>query len=214
MLISFDKLFPKHNLQFGLVFHVGANVGEEAEMYSYLGIKRQIWIEGNPKIFLSLLENVKKYAGASAWNFCVGDVDKETVLHISNNHSQSSSVLELGTHKIEHPDVHYVEDIPVTMYRIDTLLETGKLPPALFEIEGDKLLNLDLQGFEKQALIGMGSYLAMFKAIYIEVNKAHVYEGCALVDELDVFLGDYGFKRVETYWAPNKNWGDALYIKQ
>ena len=51
--------------------------------------------------------------------------------------------------------------------------------------------------------------------IYSEVNKAELYEGCAQMNELDNFLGEYGFKRVETYWPETwDNWGDAFYIKE
>ena len=37
--------------------------------------------------------------------------NRRVVLHESNNAGQSSSVLELGTHKIVHPDVFFISDI-------------------------------------------------------------------------------------------------------
>lgn len=54
MLIPFDYLFQKYNIKPKGVLHIGANVGEEAAMYDRLGVKKQVWIEGNPEIFLKL----------------------------------------------------------------------------------------------------------------------------------------------------------------
>ena len=75
-------------------------------------------------------------------------------------------------------------------------------------------LNLDIQGAELKALKGMEEYLDKVDYIYTEVNEDYVYKGCALVSELDEFLGKYGFTRVETSWAGNCKWGDAFYIKK
>lgn len=202
MLIDFRQLFPKHGLKFKGVLHIGANVGEERFVYDELGIKKQIWIEGNPEIFLKLKENVSYNPEAVALNYVIGDENKDTVLHISNNGSQSSSVLELGTHKIQHPDVHYVKDIEAKMHRIDSL---G------LDLTDVDLLNIDLQGFEYQALKGMGNLLRGFKAAYLEVNKANVYEGCTQIDSMDLFMMANGFRRQDTRWVGN--WGDALYTK-
>lgn len=202
MLIDFRELFPKYKLKLKGVLHVGANVGEEREVYDQLGIRKQIWIEGNPEIFLKLKQNISHNPQAVALNYVIGDENKDTVLHISNNGSQSSSVLNLGTHKIQHPDVHYVKDIPCKMYRIDSLD---------LDLEGVDFLNIDLQGFEYQALKGMGDLLKQFKAAYIEVNKANVYEGCTQIDSMDLFMISKGFRRQDTKWVGN--WGDALYIR-
>lgn len=204
MLIPFDQLFKKYSIRPAGVLHIGANVGEEAKMYDKLGIKKQIWIEGNPEIFLKLKHNVSYNPQAIALNYVIGDENKDVVFHVSNNGSQSSSVLELGTHKQAHPTVHYISHVPAKMYRIDSLA---------LDLKGVDFLNIDLQGAELMALNGMGGLLNQFKWAYLEVNKAHVYEHCVLVNDLDLFMSDFGFKRVETKWCGDTNWGDALYIK-
>lgn len=203
MLIDFRQLFPKYGLKFNGVLHIGANVGEEAPIYSELGIKTQIWIEANPDIFLKLKSNISNNPDAEAFNLCIGDENKDTVLHESNNGSQSSSILDLGTHAVVHPEVKYVRDIPVKMHRIDSL---G------LDLSNVDLLNIDLQGAELMALRGMGDLLRGFKAAYLEVNKEHLYKGCPLVEDLDLFMIGFNFRRVETKWCGNTGWGDALFI--
>jgi FkbM family methyltransferase len=204
MLIDFRQLFPRWNIKPKGVLHVGANVGEEAPVYDELGIKRVCWVEAHPDIYFKLQQNIAKYPNQFAMNKCVGDENgKEVLFHVSSNGSQSSSILELGTHKIQHPDVHYVNDIPMVTERID----------SFFNPDGDfDFLNMDLQGAELLALKGMGDQLKEFKWAYLEVNKAQVYEGCGEIQDIDFYLGAYGFQRVETArWIGD--WSDALYVK-
>lgn len=209
MLIDFRKLFPKYGIKPNGVLHVGANVGEEAPVYNELNCGHVSWVEANHELIPQLSNNVKQY-NHCVFNYCVSDVDdQEITFHISNNAGQSSSMLELGTHKTAHPEVHYVKDLKLKTKRLDSLFREGKLPTATLP----DFLNIDLQGAELKALKGMGDMLHYFKWAYLEVNKAELYKGCALVEEIDTYLLGFGFKRVETFWCGNTGWGDALYIK-
>lgn len=210
MLIDFRQLFPKYGIKPKGVLHVGANVGEEAPVYDEMGIPFVMWVEANPEIFEQLKTNVAKYQDHHTTNECIGDTDGEEVLfHVSNNGSQSSSILELGTHKTAHPEVHYVKDIPMKTKRLDRIFAVQ--PDGSFPYD---FLNIDLQGAELKALRGMGELIRQFKWVYLEVNQAELYIGCPHVNDLDLFLNAFGFKRVETRWCGNFGWGDALYIKR
>jgi FkbM family methyltransferase len=214
MLIDFRQLFPKYGIKPKGVLHVGANVGEEAPVYDELGIKNVAWVEANPYIIEKLTINVEYY-GHRVFNFAASDENGNVNLHESNNGSQSSSILELGTHKIAHPEVHYVRDIPVLMARIDCIFRKTDTPSDdRFNIDGLDFLNMDIQGAELKALRGMGGLLHQFKWAYLEVNKEELYKGCALVEDIDMYLLGFGFRRVETRWCGNTGWGDALYIKK
>lgn len=207
MLIPFGQLFEKHNIKPTGILHIGANVGEEAPVYESLGIKKQIWIEGNPEIFLRLKQNIQHNPEAVAFNYVIGDENKPVTFHIANNAGQSSSVLELGTHKTEHPEVHYSSHLETTMHRMDSL---G------IDLTQVDFLVMDLQGAEMMALRGMGELLRGFKWVYQEVNRDAVYEGCAQIEDMDLFMLANGFKRVETYWwrrGTGGSWGDSLYTR-
>lgn len=198
-------LWARYGIQPKGILHIGGNRGEEAPVYLELGVTKQIWIEANPEIYEQLKLTLSNNPDALAYNFAIGDVDSvPVVLHVANNAGQSSSLLPLGTHKQQHPDVHYIKDIPCIMRRIDCLI------PEMV-IEQYDFLNIDIQGAELLALIGMGSYLRYFKWLYLEINQGQVYEGCAEVSEVDKYLGLYGFKRVETKMVGI--WGDALYVR-
>lgn len=204
MLIPLQKLINRYGVKPSGVLHIGGNIGEEAPQYSKAGITKVIWVEANPDIFTKLQANIKAYKGHSAILACVGDQDgKEVTFHVANNNGQSSSYLELGTHRQQHPDVHYIKDVPMTTKRIDLLN---------LDLSGVDYLSMDIQGTELMALRGMGELLRQFKWAYIEVNRAEVYKGCPNVNEVDLFLNGFGFKRVATEWCGD--WGDALYVKR
>jgi FkbM family methyltransferase len=204
MLIPFKDIVRKYGKPKGIL-HIGANVGEEAKAYNDEGIKNVCWVEANPELVPILRRNVESYKHAVI-EMCVGDEDdKEVTFHISNNAGQSSSVLELGTHKQVHPEVHYTHNLTLKTKRIDT---QRCFNPANYDF-----VNIDLQGAELMALRGMGDFLKNYKYAYIEVNKNHLYVDCPLIGDIDSYLNVLGFKRVETKWCGNFGWGDALYIK-
>lgn len=206
MLIDFRTLFPKYNIKPKGVLHIGGNVGEEFPVYMELGIINQIWFEANPNIYHKLVANISSNNDATAFNYCVGDENKIVILHESNNAGQSSSILELGTHKIAHPEVFYQRDIETQMVRLDTFFKAK-------DLKGYDFLNIDVQGAEFKVLKGMGKLLNKFKYAYLEINKAELYIGCPLVEEIDEYLATFGFTRVETLWCGNTGWGDACYTK-
>jgi hypothetical protein len=63
------------------------------------------------------------------------------------------------------------------------------------------------------ALKGATQSIQYAKAIYLEVNEKELYKGCAIISEVDDFLGKNGFLRVATFREPFVGWGDALYIR-
>lgn len=212
MLVKFEKIQNRFGVRPKGVLHVGANVGEEAAQYEKAGIKNVVWIEANPDIYKTLVMNVASL-GHKTFNFCAGDENKETVLHVANNNGQSSSILELGTHKKQHPEVKYTHDIPVPMMRIESFFSYVPGQSERYDLKDIDYLSMDIQGSELLALRGMGGLLRQFKWLYIEINRGPVYVDCPHVNDLDLFLNGFGFKRVFTAdWVGD--WTDALWVKK
>jgi FkbM family methyltransferase len=209
MLFDFKQLFQKYNIHPKGVLQVGSNdAHDEIVIYRDLGIERMTFIEADPASFERLQFNISlHYPKAIALNVCVSDEEKEVLFNISSNKGESSSILEFGSHKIVHPDVTYVNAVLMDTKRID----------SLEYMDGLDFLNMDVQGYELPALHGMGGLLHKFKWAYIEVNKVHVYEGCALIEDIDFYLSSFGFRRVELFnnggFFDRLGWSDAFYLK-
>lgn len=95
-------------------------------------------------------------------------------------------------------------EVPVT-----TLTEYFKTD----DIAKYNVLNIDAQGYELSVLKGAIDVIGDLDAVYAEINRGEVYEGCAYVNELDAFLAAFRFHRKETDWYGG-SWGEALYVKE
>jgi len=205
MLIDFNTIVRKYGKPKGIL-HVGANRGQEAEFYNKQAIKNVVWVEALGHVYSDLVSNVAKY-GHTCINACVSDTEgQRVVFHESNNESQSSSILNLGTHKQAHPEVHYVKDHEMITTTIESLYKSHSL-------SGLDMLVMDIQGAEMLALKGMGDLINDFKFAYLEVNTGYVYEGCPLLPEIEKYLAKYGFRKAEQKIFSHWSWGDCLFIK-
>lgn len=210
MLIPFKTLKEKYGINPTGVLHIGASTGQELPDYYSNGIQRSVWIEADENTFIDLSINCLKYNNAKPINACISDKDGQLVsFNISNNEGQSSSIFEFGTHAQVHPEVKFVGSRTLRTDRVDNLLTKHKL-----HIEDYTFLNIDLQGAELLALKGMGELLNKVQYAYIEVNKAELYKGCPLVEEIAEYMIFFGFELKDVVWAGNTNWGDAFFMRE
>lgn len=210
MLISFDYLVNKYNINPKYALHVGASTGQERDGYQKLGC-HVTWVEADPNTYEELCKNLNGYKNQFAVNACISDTDGEEVnFYRTNNEGQSSSILELGTHSRMHPTVKVVDTIKLTTSRIDTLVYNGKIGSA----NNFDFINFDIQGNELKALKGMGVLLNGVKWAYLEVNWDFLYKGCALFDEVKDYLKGFGFEVAEFKESGRTRWGDCLFIKK
>lgn len=201
MLIPFSYLFKKFNVKANGVLHIGAHLGQEHEAYRKEGLTNIIFIEANLKIYLALKNRLN--GTAVCLNACITDTDGDTVtFNVSNNEGQSSSILKFGTHTSEHPGIIFTSKVQMFTRRVDSLLADNALTMPNF-------VNIDIQGAELLALKGID--LSKVDYLYLEVNEKELYEGCALLPDVDAYLSD--FDRVETKMTPH-GWGDAFYIRK
>jgi len=205
MLIDFNYLTSKYKFTPNGVLHIGAHEGQERDAYNKICDGNIVWIEGNPTIYKRLLKNLESYPRQTAIHALISDVDGLKIdFNISSNDSQSSSILELGTHAQVHPEVTYIDKIEMTTSRVDCID---------YDFQGLDFLNIDLQGAELLALKGMGDMLDQFNYLYLEVNWKELYKGCPLIGELTSWLYDRGFSLKESKKSGSHGWGDCFMMR-
>jgi FkbM family methyltransferase len=204
MLISVQELARDWDIQANGVIHVGAHLGEEATQYENENWVPVIWVEAQPNLVAALRTRLKPplhcVIEAAVWNVNNLRLD----LNLASN-SQSSSLLEFGSHSSDYPSITFTGKILVDTKRLDSILESEEVP---------NFINLDIQGVEMQAIESLGELLLKIDYIFVEINRKDVYVGCTKVWELDHFLLGQGFRRRVTRWNLKQGWGDALYVRR
>lgn len=201
MILDLVELKYKYNCNFSGVLHIGAHHGQEYNTYKHLEIDPIIFIEALPDTFKILKQNVGEEC--ICINTAIGNSEGFINMYVDEqNLGGSSSILKPKLHLEQYPHILFSKNIKVELTKIDLL----KIPSCNF-------INIDIQGYELEALRGASNYLKNINYAMLEVNRDVVYEGCALIDEIDLFLKSYNLIRVETDWAGH-TWGDAFYIKQ
>jgi FkbM family methyltransferase len=203
MILEFEDLFKKYNMNISGVIHIGAHYGEEVSNYVNLGIDDIVLFEPLKENFEVLKNNVSEL-NANITGYCValGNKNQNVNMFLSSNNLESSSVLKPKIHLNLHPEVVFSGEESVEMKRLDD-----------FSFENYNFINLDVQGYEMEVLKGAEKTLKNIDYLYCEVNRNEVYEGNAYIEEIDKYLSNYNMKRVETSWWYDGPWGDALYIK-
>lgn len=173
------------------VIHVGANTGQEIQLYAKYGLS-VVWIEPIPNIFQALKNNLKDFPGQIALNGLVTDVDNgEYQFHLANNNGASSSILELNLHQDIWPDVTFEKSINLRSKTLTTLLKENNIDPSPYD-----MLTIDTQGSELLILKGAEPILGNFTFIQSEVPNFEAYKGCCQLKDLQSFLVDRGYKEV------------------
>jgi FkbM family methyltransferase len=205
MLFDLAELQRVHSLKIDGVLHLGAHTGEEARAYHRGRCGPVWWVEADPEVMPALEAHLARWPDQHAINACVAaEPYINVVFHRANNH-QSSSLLALGTHLVQSPDVHYVTDLLLDATTVDLLARD-------YGVKAN-FLNADLQGGELNALTGAEAFMRGVDYAYMEVNWEPLYVGCGLIEDVDELMAVYGFTRYDTKMAGNSGWGDAFYAR-
>ena len=209
MLFNLSNLIQNHKLNIKGVIQAGAHYGQEIEDFLKNDITNIICFEPCPEAFEKLkINSINK---ALIFNFALGNDDKIVKMYIEkNNEGMSNSILKPVLHLNRYPHITFDSEISIKMKKLDNFIEENiNLKNS---INNYNFLCLDVQGFELEVLKGCQQALQNIDYILCEVNRDEVYENCAKVDQIDQYLKQFNFNRIETTWDGGI-WGDALYIK-
>ncbi len=188
------------------VIHVGANAGQERELYARHGLD-VIWIEPIPEVFARLKVNLRSFPRQRALQYLVADRDGARYdFHVANNEGLSSSILELGQHRDIWPEVEYERHIDLTGTTLAAIVGRENI-----DMQNYDALVMDTQGSELLVLKGAAPILGGFSYIKTEAADFDSYKGCAKLAELDAFLGAHGFRQRHCHLFASRPRGGGYY---
>jgi FkbM family methyltransferase len=197
------------------VIHVGANIGQERDLYQAHALP-VIWIEPIPDVFARLSARIEGYSRQRALQRLLTDRDGvEYAFHVASNGGESSSILELAKHRDIWPAIGYERTITLTSTTLKSLIEREGLDLAVYDT-----LILDTQGSELLVLRGAGEHVRQFRFIETEIADFEAYAGCCQLPEMTRFMEGHGFeerrriKRVDHPHPDGGNYYDILYERR
>ena len=194
------------------IIHVGANVGQERELYARYGLS-VIWIEPIPEVYEVLKRNVSDYSKQEAYEYLITDKNQEEyTFNIANNFGLSSSILDLKDHKDIWPHVYYEKSITLKSITLKHFVEIETIDMDKYDT-----LVMDTQGSELLVLKGANSLLEQVRYIKTEVPNFEAYAGCCQVIDIENYLKDFGFKEYSKNMfakrGKNEGYFDIVYKK-
>lgn len=188
------------------IIHIGGHRGSESAVYEWFG-KKVIWIEANPKIFLDLKINIKKYKYQKAICALLTNNDNESKkFFISNNDSASSSIyqfgeLSSGENSIwKNKNLKMVDEMILPSKMFDTVIQENNI-----NIKDYDHWVIDVQGAEQLVLEGSKKNIKFCKSLFIEVSEGDIYKNGSQWDDVKKFLSQQGLKPIKNITSEHEN---------
>lgn len=187
------------------IIQVGAHHGNEYKTLKNI-CNKILMFEPQKSAFNILSEKLKEEHDVILENVALGSAKGLFKMHTEKaNSGQSSSLLEPALHTVQYPGIIFNDIEEVQVITLDEYFNN-----KLFDYN---LMTLDVQGYELEVLKGSTSILSKVDYILCEVNRAELYKGCPMIEEIDLFLSSHGLNRHVTSWD-GYTWGDALYVRE
>jgi len=178
----------KVDTQIDTIIDVGANQGQFALACSYFYKEAKIYsFEPVPETVNFIKANTKHLKNIEVFEMALGSTEGSIDFY-KNDYSHASSALPVSKLQLEsHPQTSQTEIIKVPVKRLDDIAET-------IVLKGKILLKLDVQGFEKEVLLGATSFIQKVDYILFEASFVSMYDGEPLFEEMHNFISELGFE--------------------
>ena len=120
MLLNFNELVKKYNMDIKGVIHIGAHYGQEHQLYKDNNIKNISYFEPLSTNFNVLSGNITD--GSKLFNFALGNDNKQIDMFVETaNSGMSSSILKPKLHLEQYPHIVFNNVETVEMRRLDEI---------------------------------------------------------------------------------------------
>lgn len=184
--------------------HCGAGHAEEAALYEKFGNAGVIWIECNPNLIKRINETIAPFSNQEVIVSALWSHSGKTIDFWSASNLGSSSLCRPLEHETIFPNVIFESSGSLVTSRLDELFPKREFSGGL--------LVLDLQGAEKEALLGAEGVISKFDYIYTEFQVRELYEDGSYLNEIEAIIGR-DFKLVAQNVSRSHGYGNAFFAR-
>lgn len=203
----FMLLVKHHNID--LIFDIGANTGQYAEMLFSLGYKGKIVsFEPLSDAYKAMKSKAQKNPNWIAAEQCaIGEFDGEIEINVSENSVSSSLMKVMDEHVKAEPSSRIAKQEKVKIYKLDTIAK------QFMGSAKNLLIKIDTQGYEDNVIEGAKETIKQCKGMQVELSLTKLYEGQKLFDEMVKKITSLGFslQQIEPSFT-DKNSGKMLQV--
>ena len=193
------------------IIHIGANGGQESDMYYNNGNPKVVFIEASPFVMPTLINRIQKYENQKAIQALVTDRDgvEYDFLCDKNNAGQSSSLFDFHLHTKMFPKVVMGESIKLIGKTLPTILKENNI-----NLEEYKHINMDVEGAELLVLKGIGSELCNFETITLEASDFEARKGQPFLKDIEEFMSAHNFININQRKIHNADGVNVVSIEE
>lgn len=170
-----------------IIFDIGSNIGTWtmlaksifplAEVHAFEPLNEHV---------LAFNNNCKALGSIHLHQFCAGNQNSAGAINVSS-YSDSSSLLTATPLEFEHFNIKKEKEEQVEIKKLSDLIDDQLLPVP-------DIIKLDIQGFELEAIKGMGTWLNSTKYIICEVSFKKYYYDQPLFFDIVAYLSGFNFQ--------------------
>ncbi len=199
MANGIPKVLEKYIKDSKVIIDLGINKGREIRGFLKITPNAEIHaFEPHAGWFKRTRDKFKKYPNCHFYELAVSNEDGTSELYIGN-HKGGHTLIE----STELHEVLYDSSVSVKTCRLDTWYKKSKIDKIDF-------LWSDIEGSEKNMILGGRKTLKNVKYFYTEYSTQEFYKGQALLDEIIDMLKD-SFDVVEIFDREFDGGGDVLF---
>lgn len=190
------------------IFDVGANIGQFGVDIIRTGYNGHV-ISYEPVLrsFNKLNRLTQKYDKWTAFQMGMGAFSGNAIINVSGNSALSSSILDIGQSHLENfPRSKTISQESVILSTVDDQIELLNINPSTV------MLKIDVQGYEKQVLLGSMNYLSTIPLCYLEVSLSPLYIGEAEFPSIINMITSAGHNIVDIHRGVTAKDGTLLQI--
>lgn len=191
-----------HQDEQGVILDIGGSVGSTAALYAKAFPLDQVYVfEPIRSSFEILVQNTRKYPNITAVNRAIGNEIGTRDIQLAKRIS-SSSLFGLKDSGNKEGFGNNIAPAGVEKIEITSLNEYLPLGTPI------RIMKLDVQGYEIEALLGASSHMENVDLIVVEVGNHDGYESAPKYYEVDRVIREYGFVISDLF--PNSREGNQL----